>query len=159
MDEEKKQDDYEFLRETIKAKPIDKKKLAKQIGRLAGAGAVFGLSAALVFSLVAPNLVKKMQEKENASKVKFSQEKEPEDSSTKETQEEEKTQEEESQTVKTVVQEMTPQDYQKLYQDIFATVKEAEKSMVTVIGSQNDKDWFQTPVSYTHLTLPTTPYV
>ena len=65
MDEEKKQDDYEFLRETIKAKPIDKKKLAKQIGRLAGAGAVFGLSAALVFSLVAPNLVKKMQEKEN----------------------------------------------------------------------------------------------
>lgn len=145
MDEEKKQDDYEFLRETIKAKPIDKKKLAKQIGRLAGAGAVFGLSAALVFSLVAPNLVKKMQEKENASKVKFSQEKEPEDSSTKETQEEEKTQEEESQTVKTVVQEMTPQDYQKLYQDIFATVKEAEKSMVTVIGSQNDKDWFQTP--------------
>ena len=84
MDEEKKQDDYEFLRETIKAKPIDKKKLAKQIGRLAGAGAVFGLSAALVFSLVAPNLVKKMQEKENASKVKFSQEKEPEDSSTKE---------------------------------------------------------------------------
>ena len=29
MDEEKKQDDYEFLRETIKAKPIDKKKLAK----------------------------------------------------------------------------------------------------------------------------------
>lgn len=38
-----------------------------------------------VFSLVAPNLVKKCR-KENASKVKFfSQEKEPEDSSTKET--------------------------------------------------------------------------
>ena len=42
MDEEKKQDDYEFLKETIKAKPIDKKKLAKQIRRLAGAGILPG---------------------------------------------------------------------------------------------------------------------
>lgn len=142
---EEKQDNYEFLKETIKAKPIDKKKILKQIGRLAGAGAVFGLSAALVFSLVAPNILKKMQEKENASKVKFSQGKEQEEDSQEEEQKTEKEQEEESQTVKTIVQEMTPQDYQKLYQDIFATVKEAEKSMVTVIGSQNDKDWFQTP--------------
>ena len=142
---EEKQDNYEFLKETIKAKPIDKKKILKQIGRLAGAGAVFGLSAALVFSLVAPNILKKMQEKENASKVKFSQGKEQEEDSQEEEQKTEKEQEEEGQTVKTIVQEMTPQDYQKLYQDIFATVKEAEKSMVTVIGSQNDKDWFQTP--------------
>lgn len=142
---EEKQDDYEFLKETIKAKPIDKKKILKQIGRLAGAGAVFGLSAALVFSLVAPNILKKKQEKENASKVKFSQGKELEDNSQEEEQQTTKEQEEESQTVTTIVQEMTPQDYQKLYQDIFSTVKEAEKSMVTVIGSQNDKDWFQTP--------------
>ena len=50
MDEERK-DEYEFLKETIKAKPIDKKKLVKQTGRLVGAGAVFGLAAALVFAM------------------------------------------------------------------------------------------------------------
>ena len=142
---EEKQDNYEFLKETIKAKPIDKKKILKQIGRLAGAGAVFGLSAALVFSLVAPNILKKMQEKENASKVKFSQGKEQEEDSQRRNRRQKKNRKKKVRLLKTIVQEMTPQDYQKLYQDIFATVKEAEKSMVTVIGSQNDKDWFQTP--------------
>ena len=49
--EEKTEDlesSYEFIRETIKAKPINKKKMARQIGKLAGSGAVFGLAAALV---------------------------------------------------------------------------------------------------------------
>ncbi len=81
MDEERKdecrekEDDYEFLKETIKAKPIDKKKLISKIGKLAGAGAVFGLAAALVFSMIAPGLLKRRYEKEQASRVKFSQEK------------------------------------------------------------------------------------
>ena len=48
-------DSYEFMKETIKAKPLDKKKLAKQIGKLAGSGAVFGLAAALVFGALAPD--------------------------------------------------------------------------------------------------------
>ena len=55
MDEEKKQDDYEFLKETIKAKPIDKKKLAKQIGRLAGAGLLPGRGQ-LLHLAVSPGL-------------------------------------------------------------------------------------------------------
>ena len=40
---------------------------------------------------------------------------------------------------------MTPEEYKKLYGDIFATADEAEKAMVTVIGNKNDEDWFQTP--------------
>lgn len=42
---------YEFMKETIKAKPLDKKKIARQAGKLVGSGAVFGLAAALVFEI------------------------------------------------------------------------------------------------------------
>ena len=155
MDEERKdecrekEDDYEFLKETIKAKPIDKKKLIRQIGKLAGAGAVFGLAAALVFSMIAPGLLKRRYEKEQASRVTFSQEKTLEEreniTGSEEQAEEPETGEEAEEPVQTIVQEMTPEDYGKLYQDMFATAAEAKKSMVTVIGSQNDEDWFQTP--------------
>ena len=34
---------------------------------------------------------------------------------------------------------MTPEEYKKLYGDIFATADEAEKAMVTVIGNKNDE--------------------
>lgn len=155
MDEERKdecrekKDDYEFLKETIKAKPIDKKKFISQIGKLAGAGAVFGLAAALVFSLIAPGLLKRRYEKEQASRVTFSQEKilEERENTTgnEEEAEDPETGEAAEEPVQTIVQEMTPEDYGKLYQDMFATAEKAKKSMVTVIGSQNDEDWFQTP--------------
>lgn len=156
MDEERKEEcreneeEYEFLKETIKAKPIDKKKIAKQILRLAGAGAIFGLAAALVFAMVAPEILKKRQEKERASQVKFFQERDQEkstgdNSSVQESDAGVEQTQQETEATQTIVKEMTTEDYQELYGSIFATANEAKKSLVTVIGSQNDEDWFQTP--------------
>ena len=51
--EKKEENSYEFLKETIKAKPWNRKKLAKQVGKLLASGAVFGLAAAVVFSMCA----------------------------------------------------------------------------------------------------------
>src|SRR5699024_10836742 len=45
----------------------------------------------------------------------------------------------------TVIQELTLEDYEKLYTEMFQAAGEARKALVTVIGSQNDRDWFQTP--------------
>lgn len=135
-------DAYEFMKETIKAKPLDKKKLIRQMGRLAGSGAVFGLAAALVFGALAPGLLQRAIERKNDQRVQFQ-------SSDEETEEEpEKTQEEQEDTQPeqtTIIQEMTPEDYQTLYSEIFSTAQEAEKSIVTVNSRQNDQDWFQTP--------------
>ena len=64
-------DSYEFMKETIKAKPLDKKKLARQIGKLAGSGAVFGLAAALVFGALAPGLLQRAIERKNDQEVQF----------------------------------------------------------------------------------------
>lgn len=134
---------YKFLKETIKAKPIDKQKLAKSLGKLIGAGAIFGLAAACVFAVLAPGMTKKAMDRQRGSKVQFSSQEE-----TQEEEQEEEIQEEDQGEVQesaAAVQELTPEDYKKLYSDIFSKAEEAEKAMVTVIGSQNDQDWFQTP--------------
>lgn len=135
-------DSYEFMKETIKAKPLDKKKLARQIGKLAGSGAVFGLAAALVFGALAPGLVQRAIERENDREVQFQNGTEETEEEQEETQED---QEGEQPEQTTIIQEMTPEDYQKLYSDIFTTAQEAEKAIVTVNSRQNDQDWFQTP--------------
>ena len=135
-------DSYEFMKETIKAKPLDKKKLAKQIGKLAGSGAVFGLAAALVFGALAPGLLQHAIDRKNDQEVQFQNGTEETEEEQEETQEDpEDTQQEQT----TIIQEMTPEDYQTLYSEIFSTAQEAEKSVVTVNSRQNDQDWFQTP--------------
>lgn len=135
-------DSYEFMKETIKAKPLDKKKLARQIGKLAGSGAVFGLAAALVFGALAPGLLQRAIERKNDQEVQFQNGTEETEEEQEETQED---QEDTQQEQTTIIQEMTPEDYQTLYSDIFSTAQEAEKSVVTVNSRQNDQDWFQTP--------------
>lgn len=134
---------YEFIRETIKAKPLDKKKLAKQLGRLAGSGAVFGLTAALVFAALAPGLLEREKERRNSQKVQFQNGTDETEDETEENQDE--IQEEDQSEQTTIVQEMTPEDYQALYSDIFSTAENAQKAIVTVNSSQNNQDWFQTP--------------
>ena len=57
-------DNYEFLKETIKERPIDKKKLARHAGFLAAGGVLFGLAAALTFAYVEPKIEKNVQSKE-----------------------------------------------------------------------------------------------
>ena len=79
----------EFLKETIKAKPWNRKKLAKQVGKLLASGAVFGLVAAVVFSVAAPAMTGKILEKKDASKVTFPQEEDQEEEGEADAQNEE----------------------------------------------------------------------
>ena len=52
--EEEKEQEYSFLQETIKDETISKKKVKKDIFRMAGLGLVFGLVASLSFSAFKP---------------------------------------------------------------------------------------------------------
>ena len=69
--EKKEENSYEFLKETIKAKPWNRKKLAKQVGKLLASGAVFGLAAAVVFSVAAPAMTGKILEKRMPARLRF----------------------------------------------------------------------------------------
>lgn len=153
MDKEKKEqqeNSYEFLRETIKEKPVDKRKLIKHIGHIAGAGIVFGLAAAVAFSLALPHLIKGTKQENEENQVQFLPEEKEESRQENipdkpQPQMTENTNKTESSVKKEEIQELTPKNYRELYSDILSTADEVRKSLVTVNSSQNDKDWFQTP--------------
>ena len=84
---------------------MDKKKLARQIGKLAGSGAVFGLAAALVFGALAPGLLQRAIERKNDQEVQFQNGTEETEEEQEETQED---QEDTQQEQTTIIQEMTP---------------------------------------------------
>ncbi|MGN0400150.1 MAG: S1C family serine protease [Blautia sp.] len=146
------EDAYEFIKETIKQRPPEKKKILKAGGVLVGAGAVFGLAAAVVFSLVQPKLSRILESKNQEKKqVEFPSDEEPAEAQQEQESEAvsgEATEPEEGKTgqqPEEIQKEMTMEDYKNMYSEVVQKAKEASKSMVTVIGIKNDADWFQTP--------------
>lgn len=142
MEQKKNENSYEFLKETIKEKPVDKKKLVKHILRILLSGALFGLAATAVFALAAPEITKNIEKKQEQSQIQF-----PSDTKNSEENKKNSTAEDNSSEAgsQPAAEELTPETYQKLFADVFATAQEAEKAMVRVRGSKNDEEWFQTP--------------
>lgn len=142
MEQKKNENSYEFLKETIKEKPVDKKKLVKHILRILLSGALFGLAATAVFALAAPEITENIEKKQEQSQIQF-----PSDTKNSEENKKNSTAEDNSSEAgsQPVAEELTPETYQKLFADVFATAQEAEKAMVRVRGSKNDEEWFQTP--------------
>ena len=142
MEQKKNENSYEFLKETIKEKPVDKKKLVKHILRILLSGALFGLAATAVFALAAPEITENIEKKQEKSQIQF-----PSDTKNSEENKKNSTAEDNSSEAgsQPAAEELTPETYQKLFADVFATAQEAEKAMVRVRGSKNDEEWFQTP--------------
>lgn len=142
MEQKKNENSYEFLKETIKEKPVDKKKLVKHILRILLSGALFGLAATAVFALAAPEITENIEKKQEQSQIQF-----PSDTKNSEENKKNSTAEDNSSEAgsQPAAEELTPETYQKLFADVFATAQEAEKAMVRVRESKNDEEWFQTP--------------
>ena len=140
MEQKKNENSYEFLKETIKEKPVDK--LVKHILRILLSGALFGLAATAVFALAAPEITENIEKKQEQSQIQF-----PSDTKNSEENKKNSTAEDNSSEAgsQPAAEELTPETYQKLFADVFATAQEAEKAMVRVRGSKNDEEWFQTP--------------
>ena len=145
MDEEKKnspagdngqenpeEESYHFIREMIKPKPLDKKKIGIRIGQLAGGGAIFGLAAAVVFALVAPSL----SSQEEPDKVDIQV---PTETPTP-TPEAEATPTPQAQ----IQQELGVEEFKEMNHQLRQVAQEAQKSLVTVKGITSITDWFDT---------------
>ena len=141
IEQKKNEKSYEFLKETIKEKPIDKKKIMKHILRILASGGLFGLAASAVLLLAAPEIRKNIEGKQEESQIQFPADTENSEENTKNNIPEEQSSEAGSQPA--AEEELTPEKYQKLFADVFATAQEAKKSMVRVRGSKNDEEWFQ----------------
>lgn len=145
--QEQGEQEFAFIKEKIKDKPINKRRLLlKAIYNLLCA-IIFGAAACFVFVLLKPYFEEKLYPEEESTitipKDVIPQEVEPAPEK-KEEPEPEPEKEPENQTV--VVQEqLEPEDYQELQNKLYAIGQQASKSLVTVTGVTNGVDWFDTP--------------
>lgn len=137
-DQEK--EEVPFIREKIKEKPVNKRKLLKQGSFTVVFAVLFGLIACFVFTLMQPYMKSWLYpEKEPEIQI-------PADelSATEEESEEEPQETEEKQEVQetVVTKELELSDYQQLQNKIYAIGKKANRSVVTVTGVSSDTDWY-----------------
>ncbi len=134
--EDKQLQKNEFVREKIKDKPKNYKRLWIKLLTAAGCGIVFALTAVLVMLFMLPTLRGKMQENMPQTQLCDSQTDDTQDTPA-ETQSEEDTQETQTQN-----KEFTIDDYQKIQTQLYAIGNLANKSIVTITSVVSDTDWF-----------------
>lgn len=136
--EDKQLPKNEFVREKIKDKPKNYKRIWIRFLTAAGCGIVFALTAALVMLLMLPSLREELKENTPDTQVQNSQEPETEDTQ-EATQTPDDTQEQ-----KETIREFTIDDYQKIQTQLYAIGNVANKSIVTITSVVSDTDWFNT---------------
>ncbi len=136
--EDKQLPKNEFVREKIKDKPKNYKRIWIRFLTAAGCGIVFALTAALVMLLMLPSLREELKENTPDTQVQNSQEPETEDTQ-EATQTPDDTQEQ-----KETIREFTIDDYQKIQTQLYSIGNVANKSIVTITSVVSDTDWFNT---------------
>ena len=127
-------DEKKFIREQIKEKPINKKKIIEKVCTCALCAVVFALVAGVVFAFVEPRMEQLLANKSNPSQTET-------DTESKET--ETQTESETEQVVSTELVTFTLEDYRRLQEELYQIGMVANKSIVTVTGVESDTDWFQ----------------
>lgn len=144
---EQNEQEFAFIKEKIKDKPINKRRLLIHAGFNLLCAVVFGVVACFVFVLLKPYLEEWLYPKEESTisipKDDAPQEGE-EDGEEEEEEKKEPSPQPESQTV-VVQEELEIEDYQKLQDKLYNIGKQANKSVVTVTGVTSGMDWFNTP--------------
>lgn len=138
---------FEFITETIKEKPINKKRLLGKILLTMFLAVLFGVIAGFTFLLVQPH-IKNALYPEETQKVEFTQEEEaPAEVQEELPTEELPVEEEKEQVVTQIVEkvekvELEIEDYKMLSEKLYGVANEASKSIVTVTGLSQNVDWF-----------------
>ncbi len=153
--EEKHNQETDFMKETIKQRPLNRRKLIRRTLITAAMAVIFGTVACLTFLLLEPIISNRLYPEEEPSTVVFVEETEeneilPEDMIADDSQmNPEPTQPPvlEDEQIAQVLSEMKlgVEDYGSLYSALSTVAKEANKSLVTVVGVTSDIDWFNNP--------------
>lgn len=146
--------DSDFITETIKQRPINKKKLLRRTLMTAAMAVVFSLVACLTFLLLEPVIGNWLYPEEEPDPVEFPDETEemlPEDMIADDSE-----MEQEEEPAEIVIQDeqiekilgsiqLDMKDYAQMYNAMSEVAAEAGKSVVTVTGSVSNVDWFNNP--------------
>ena len=155
MDNRKK-DDYSFIKEVIKEKPVDKKAVLIRLGCIVGGAVLFGLVASFVFASFLPVFGKKEEE---PAQIEFEDDYPEETSSSAATPEPtvpevtEAADNTDGETQNTAdgdtAADFGVEEYKKVYEEMNEIAQNAMRSMVTVTGITSSEDWFNTTTEST----------
>lgn len=155
MDNRKK-DDYSFIKEVIKEKPVDKKAVLIRLGCIVGGAVLFGLVASFVFASFLPVFG---QKEEEPAQIEFEDDYPEETTSSAATPE--PTVPEVTEAADNTDGEMQNtadgdtaadfgvEEYEKVYEEMNEIAQNAMRSMVTVTGITSSEDWFNTTTEST----------
>lgn len=148
-DEKGEKEEYAFIKEKIKEKPVNKKRLIKHGVYTVAFAVLFGIIACFVFTLMRPVFENwlypekkpeiSIPEDEWATELELPDTEELTEADDTEAYEE-PSETEEPEPI--VVKELEISDYQMLQNKIYAIGKEANRSIVTVTGVVSDTDWY-----------------
>lgn len=150
-------DDFQFIKETRKEKPVNRKRLMHHLLETFVLAVIFGAVACLVFVLLKPRLEQYFSP-EDPPQVSFAepepekdQEQEPEDDSK---EDDSKDGDEEKEPEPLIIEKPASMDlgqYQALQSKLYEVGREADKFIVSVTNVKNDTDIFNTTYESTGL--------
>ncbi|MBQ6442168.1 MAG: PDZ domain-containing protein [Lachnospiraceae bacterium] len=150
---EEKTEDFSFMKEKIKEKPLNKRKIVSRVLLTLLCAVIFGVVASLVIAFLLPRLQKKITLEEEPEMIVIPRdERIPETESESESETEPETETEESteepsteeilSTEPVEVADLLPEQQQNLRKQLYAIGEEANRFIVTVTGVKSDTDWF-----------------
>ncbi len=153
MEKKQENDDYSFMQEQIKKRPINKRKLIKRTFTTGALAIMFGVIASLVFILLEPTLTKLVSPKEEKPTISLPDTTLPEEvnevlpedmiQDQQELDEKDKPAEPTLPIMSSIQKtDLEIEDYQKLYGKLSSLAEDTKQGMVTVTGSSSDVDWF-----------------
>ncbi len=157
INSEAKPETTDFMKETIKQRPLNRKKLLRRTIITASMAVIFGMIACVTFLLLEPVISNRLYPEEEPQTVVFVEktgedEISPEDMLTEDMLAEEAESSPEPTTpaaledsqIEQVLSEMKlgVEDYLSLSEAVRDVAKTAENSMVKVVGITSDRDWF-----------------
>lgn len=156
MEKNKENDDYTFLQEKIKERPINKKKLFKQSLTTILLAVVFGLVACVTFMLLEPVIERWMEPTETASeKVALTLPEEKEELRPENMIQDERELVDPEEAIEQIgivssgsvsQKSVRLSDYQQVYDELNVLIETGSKSLVTVISTTEDVTWLSSTV-------------
>lgn len=134
----------EFIKEKVKERPLNRRKLVRRTLITASMAVIFGLIACVTFLVLEPVFSNLLYPEEEPRQVELKEENINEEMRPEDMILEEETENGTPAVPQTVVEkvELEMSDYQRLYRTMYALVQQTSQSVVTVTGVVSDTDWF-----------------
>lgn len=137
-------DDFQFIRETRKEKPLNRKRVLQHILETVVLAVIFGAVGCLTFVLLKPRIEQYFMPEEK-TQISFTEPEQLPEDDTEDTDHQEDTKDEPEKVIIEKPATMDLSEYQALQNKMYAVGREADKFIVSVTNVKNDTDIFNTP--------------